>query len=53
MSEWIDWLANESTPWAAYRDIMVVRMVELEKFPGVRSLRIGEVCLLLFSKLFL
>ena len=53
MAAWTGWLANESPPWAAYRNIMAVRMVALEKFPGVRPVGIGEVCCRLVVKLFL
>ena len=53
MTAWKDWLANESPPWAAYRNIMAVRMVALDKFPGVRPVGIGEVCCRLVVNIFL
>ena len=50
---WKDWLANESPPWASYRNIMAVRMVALDKFPRVMPVGIGEVCRRLIVKLVL
>ena len=37
-----DWMANSSHPWAAYRALMVCRLVEIGKIPGVRPVGIGE-----------
>ena len=31
MVEWKDWISNKSPPWAAYRAIMTVRLVALDK----------------------
>ena len=53
MAVWTDWLSNESPPWAAYRAIVSVRLVSLDKFPGVGTVGIREVFRRLFSKLIL
>ena len=36
-----DWMANSSSPWAAYRALMACRLVALDKRPGVRPVGIG------------
>ena len=36
------WMANSSPPWAAYRALMVCRLVALYKRPRVRPVGIGE-----------
>ena len=36
------WMADYSLPWVAYFDIMVFRLVSLDKCPGVHSVGIGE-----------
>ena len=51
--KWEDCLSNESPPWVAYLTIMAVQMVALDKFPGVITLVIAEVCCRLISKLVL
>ena len=43
MADWVEWLSNESPPWAAYRALMCRRLVALDKQPGVRPLAIGEI----------
>ena len=43
MVSWVEWLGNDSPPWAAYRALMACRLVALDKQPGVRLLGIGEV----------
>ena len=43
MASWVEWLGNDSPPWAAYRALMACRLVALDKQPGVRPLGIGEV----------
>ena len=32
----VDWLANGSPPWAAYREFMSGRLIVIDKQPGVR-----------------
>ncbi len=39
----MEWLSNESPPWAAYRALMSQRLVALDKQPGVRPVAIGEI----------
>ena len=36
------WMANYSTPWAAYCALMACRLVALDKRPGVCPVGIGE-----------
>jgi hypothetical protein len=38
----VDWLANYSPPWAAFRALKAGRLVALDKCPGIRPLGIGE-----------
>ncbi len=35
IADWVEWLSNESPPWAAYRALMCQRLVALDKQPGV------------------
>ena len=51
MADWTDCLANDSPPWSAYQDVMVGRLVALEKCHGVRPVRIGEVSRRFLAKL--
>ena len=50
MAAWTNWLANTSPPWAAYRAMMVNRLVALDKQPGTRPVGIGEVYRRLWAK---
>jgi hypothetical protein len=43
MADWVEWLSNESPPWAAYRALMCRRLVALNKQPRVRPVAIGEI----------
>ena len=36
------WLSNERPPWAAYCALMSVRLIALDKSPGIRPVGIGE-----------
>ena len=47
----VDWSANGSPPWAAYRAFMSGRLISLDKHPGVRLVSIGETWRRLFSKI--
>ncbi len=40
---WVEWLSNESPPWAAYRALMSRRLVALDKQPGVWPVAIGKI----------
>ena len=46
-----DWMANSSTPWAAYRALMECCLVALEKGPGVLPVGIMETLHQALSKL--
>ena len=37
-----DWMANGRPPWAAYRELVSGRLIDLDKFPGVWPFRVGE-----------
>jgi hypothetical protein len=50
MAAWINWLANTSPPWAAYRALMANCLVALDKQPGTRPVGIGEVYRRLWAK---
>ncbi len=43
MADWVEWLSNESPPWAAYRALMCRRLVALDKQPRVRPVAIGRI----------
>jgi hypothetical protein len=43
MADWVEWLSNESPPWAAYRVLMCRRLVALDKQPGVPPVAIEEI----------
>jgi hypothetical protein len=43
MTDWVEWLSNESPPWAAYCALMCRRLVALDKQPGVHPVAIGEI----------
>ena len=49
MAVWTDWLSNKSPPLSAYRAIVSMRLVSLEKSQGVRTVEIREVCHHLFA----
>jgi hypothetical protein len=42
-ANWVEWLSNESPPWAANRALMSQRLVVLDKQPGVRPVAIGKI----------
>ena len=37
-----DWMANVRPPWAAYRALMLGRLIGFDKFPGVRPVVVWE-----------
>ncbi len=43
LAAWVEWLSNESPPWAAYRALMSQRLVALDKQPGVWPVAIGKI----------
>ena len=49
----VDWLANGSPHWAAYRAFLSGRMIALDKHPGVRPVGVGETWRRIFSKIVL
>ena len=44
----VDWIANGSPPWVAYRAFMSSRMIALDKQSGVRPVCVGEIWWRLF-----
>ena len=44
------WMVNETPPWAAYWALMANRLLTLDKCPGVRPVRIGEIWRRLLAK---
>ncbi len=42
LAAWVEWLSNESPPWAAYRALMRQRLVVLDKQPGVWPVAIAR-----------
>ena len=43
LAAWVEWLANETPPWAAYRATKNCRLAVLDKYPGVRPVGIALV----------
>ncbi len=43
MADWVEWLNNESSPWAAYHALICRRLVALDKQPGIHPVAIGEI----------
>ena len=50
MANMARWIANEHSPWAAYRALMACRLVALDKEPGTRPVGIGEIYCRLMAK---
>ena len=42
VGDFVEWLGNGRPPWAAYRALMRVRMIALDKQPGIRPVGVGE-----------
>ncbi len=42
MLEWVDWLSNDSLPYATYLAVNTVQTIALDKSPGVRPLGVSE-----------
>ena len=40
--EFEHWMANSRPPWVVYRSLILGRLIGLNKFPGVRLVRVGE-----------
>ena len=49
----VEWLANEYSPWAAYRAMTWSKLVGLDKWPGVRPIGIGDIIRRLLCKVML
>ena len=43
VGEFGDWMANRLPPWAAYRALMLGRLIGLDKCPVVRPVLVGEI----------
>ena len=43
-------MSNGGPPWAAYRALMSVRLITLDKQPGIRPVRVGEMWRRLMAK---
>ena len=50
VAEFGEWISNGRPPWAAYRAMMSVRLIALEKSPGIRPVGIGETWRRLLEK---
>ena len=48
--KWVEWLVNESPPYAAYRALNARRGVALDKSPGTRPIHVGEIFMRLTGK---
>ena len=49
----VGWLSNGIPPWAAYRAFMSVRLITLDKQPGVRLVGVGETWQRVFANIIL
>ena len=45
----VDCLSNKDAPWASYCVFMSIRLISIDKHPGVRPVRVGENWKNLFS----
>ena len=45
-----EWMENGRPPWAAYRELMGRRMIDLDKQQGFRPVRVGETYHRLMAK---
>ena len=43
VADFMEWLDNGRSPWAAYGAIMSGRLIALDKHPGVRPVRVVEI----------
>eukprot|EP00978_Attheya_sp_CCMP212_P005260 scaffold11661_cov30-Attheya_sp.AAC.1 len=44
VADLVDWMSNESPPWAAIRALIVCRLLALNKWPGICPIGVGERC---------
>ena len=51
IARWVCWLSNGSPPYAAYRALNAVRVLAVDKRPGVRPLGCGETWMRLMANL--
>ena len=42
VGDFFEWLGNGRAPWTAYRALMSVRLIALDKQPGIRTVGVGE-----------
>ena len=49
----VDWIANGSPPWTAYRAFMSGRLIALDKQPDIRLVGVGETWQRLFDEIVL
>ena len=42
VTDFAEWIANGRPPWDAYRALMSIRLITLDKQPGVRPVGVGE-----------
>ena len=50
VGEFIEWTSNGRPPWAAYRALMSVRLIAMDKQPGIRPVGVGETWRRLMAK---
>ena len=41
VGDFVEWLGNGRPPWATYRSLMSVRLIALDKQPGIRPVGVG------------
>ena len=42
VGDFVEWLGNGRTPWAAYQALISVRLIALDKQTGIRTIGVGE-----------
>ena len=50
VGDFVECLGNGRPPWAAYRDLMRIRLITLDKQPGIRPVGLGETWQIMMAK---
>ena len=53
VGDFVEWLGNGRTPWAAYRALMSGRLIALDKHPGITPVGVGETWRRMMAKFLL
>ena len=50
VGDFTEWMGNGRPPWVAYRELMIGRLIALDKQPGIRPVGVGETWQRLMAK---